>query len=147
MWDSVYSHQMSMRIIVSAAFMANALLSSFCMMPMAMAADMPMHHDDEATEMAMTPMVPMSPAHCEHCAHVDEQNDSPIDGGCAGHCLAKAHDALVKITSVSTTKQFFVALAPSFSTLVETSDISEKSTTSFSPPINLVLERSVVMIQ
>ena len=115
-------------------------------MPMAMAANMPTQQD-EATEMNMTPMAPMSMAHCEQCTHVDDQNNAPMSNSCAGHCLAKAHDALAALTSVSSANQISVALAPSIHILVEPTSVAESSIISPVPPINLALARSVVMIQ
>lgn len=136
------------RGLVTVVIVANSLLGHLCMMPMAYAdaASMPMQHD-ESMEMNMTPMAPMSPAHCEYCDHVDQQNDTSAKGGCAEHCLAKAHDAVGTTLSVSSENQIAIALPPTFQLVFEPADSVEKPSTSAAPPINLALARGIVMIQ
>jgi hypothetical protein len=134
-----------MRILVSVGFVTHILLGTFCMMPMAYAAPMPMQHD-EAMEINMTPMAPMSMAHCEHCTHVDEQSNAPMGSGCAGHCLAKAHDALTAAVAVSFGHQIALALPPTFPIVAEPAYISAIYHSSTAPPINFASARGVVMI-
>ena len=77
---------MSMKIAVTVAFLTNTFLGGFCMMPMAMAAEMPAH-DMGAMEDEMTPM---SQADCPHCDHAKEEKQSEKPKGipCDGeHCL------------------------------------------------------------
>ncbi len=134
-----------MKILVSVGFVTHVLLGTFCMMPMAYAAPMPMQ-EEEAMEMNMTPMAPMSPLHCEHCTHVDQQNSNPMNN-CAGHCLAKAHDSVSAIIPASSVHHLAVALVPAFLAINEPTHATQKITTSTAPPSNLALARSVVMIQ
>ena len=79
--------------LIALAFTTHALLGNFCMMPMAMAKDMPMNDDDSAMEEMMTPaMAPMSShADCAHCLHHTEKKE-PVQqsSACAGHCLSQA---------------------------------------------------------
>lgn len=145
------------RGLVTVVIVANSLLGHLCMMPMAYAASMPMQHD-EAIEMSMTPMHPMAQSlasdvpmsalhHCEHCEQVHQQNSSPMNGGCAGHCLAKAHDTVAAVTSAPSADHMPVALVPTFSTIAEPAHVKGKVVTSTAPPFDLALARSVVMIQ
>ena len=136
---------MIMKLTIIGTFLLNTLLGSFCMMPMAMAADMP-NQQDEAVEMNMTPMAPMSMAHCEHCTHVDGQSNAPMSNSCAGHCLAKAQDALTAAVSVSFGHQIALALPPAFPIVAEPAYVSDTYNTSTTTPINLVSARGVVMI-
>ena len=134
-----------MKVLVSIGFVAHVLFGSFCMMPMAFAQAMPMQ-DNKAMEMNMTPMYPMSAAHCERCSHADQQKDAPAASGCAGHCLAKAHDALTAARSVSSVHQIVSALPPAFQAVVESAFAGDRHGTSPAPPMNLAGTRSVVML-
>lgn len=77
-----------MKTIVTLAFLCYASIGSFCMMPMAMAAEMPAGHHMDAMEHMMTPL---SHADCDHCPH-HEDGKKPMShaSSCAGHCLSQA---------------------------------------------------------
>ncbi len=137
---------MSMRILTSIGVTFHVLLGGFCMMPMASAASLPVQHD-EAMEMNMTPMFPMSPAHCGHCMHVDKQNSTPMHNGCAGHCLAIAHDTVAAVVSVSSVDPPSVALASAFPATDDPVHVIGRITLSTAPPINFALARNIVLIQ
>lgn len=79
----LYSSPMPIRILVSVAVMANAILGQFCMMNIAMA-QMPA----QGMEMNETPTVPMSPIHCKDCPP-HSQKKQPQQTSCAGHCFSK----------------------------------------------------------
>lgn len=78
------------------------------MMPMAMAADTSMSHDE-----MMTPMVPMSQADCPDCLH-HEQKESPAQqsSSCAGHCLSHANSSN-PTNLVVNSSQLAIAMPPS----------------------------------
>lgn len=81
---------MKVKIIFSVAFVTNILLGNICMMPMAMAAEMPQHEMNEMEEV-MTPMAPMSHADCPDCPHHEEKGEpAQQSSSCAGHCLSQA---------------------------------------------------------
>lgn len=80
------------RIVIAASIIANTALGSFCMMPMAMAAE-PMPHQTDATEQMMTPMAPMSHADCPDCPHHQEKQQPVSQSSCAGHCLSHANNS------------------------------------------------------
>ncbi len=139
---------MRMKMLVSIGFVVHALLGNVCMMPMAYAASMPLQ-PEEVMEMAMTPMFPMSPApnHCKQCAHVQQRSNAPMSRSCAGHCLSRAHDSDAAVLSGSSFHQAFVVPAPAFPGIIEPADIIERSIKSLSPPVNIALTRSVVLLQ
>lgn len=78
---------MLMRILLSIAVMANAILGQFCMMNIAMA-QMPAT-PEQGMEMNETPMVPMSSIHCIDCPQ-HTQKKQPQQTSCAGHCFSKS---------------------------------------------------------
>ena len=89
---------MSMKILITFGFAIHVLLGSFCMMPMTMAAEMPMPNDMNAMQQMMTPMELLSHADCPDCQHHDEQKEpTEQSSSCAGHCLAQAHQSITGI--------------------------------------------------
>lgn len=79
------------RIILIASIVANAAVGHLCMMPMAMAAEVPMAHDMDPTQDVMTPMIPMSHKDCADCPHHEEkQQPTEQSSSCVGHCLSHA---------------------------------------------------------
>jgi hypothetical protein len=62
---------MKAKMMCSVAFVTNILLGNVCMMPMAMAAEIP--------------------ADCAHCSHHEEKKESaPQSSSCGGLCLSQA---------------------------------------------------------
>ena len=100
--------EMMKKRFVALAFTTHALLGSFCMMPMAMAAptDMPMAHEEN-----MTPMDAMSHQDCDRCPH-QEQGAHPSQSGCAGHCLTAASDNTAYSNPNSTQQTLSVVISP-----------------------------------
>lgn len=141
-----------MKIATIGAFLTNILLGSVCMMPMAMAADMPMHHD-EAMEMVMTPVETMTPVvlmsstYCEHCVHVQKEQPTPMSAGCAGHCLSKANDGVALVTSASSLAQHLVALPPALPTIIAFADETGRFTESTAPPFGASPQRGTVLLE
>ena len=85
---------MKFKFFVTGAFIINTLVGNFCMMSMAMAAEMPPSHDMNATEQVMTPMEPISHADCDGCPHHTEKKEpAQQSSSCAGHCLSQATSA------------------------------------------------------
>lgn len=85
---------MFMRSLITVAILTNATIGQFCMMPMAMAAEMPTQRHDDSMEEMMTPMQPMSHADCPDCPHHQEKQEPPQQSSsCAGHCLSHAANA------------------------------------------------------
>ena len=83
--------------LIASAFATHVLLANFCMMPMAMAAEMPMR-DMHTMEDVMTPMEPMSHADCPDCPHHQKQQEpAQQSSSCAGHCLAQAYQSITGI--------------------------------------------------
>lgn len=135
---------MFQRVTVFGMFLANVLLGNFCMMPMAMAAAMPMQNEDEMD--VMTPVEPMTSAHCEHCAHLQKEQPAPMNGGCAGHCLSKAHEAGSIMVENAGQSLLGAALPPSVAYV-----IPEESMQSFveanAPPPSGNPARTIVLLQ
>ena len=74
-----------------AALLINSVLGTICMMPMAMAAGLPMQDNVTAMEEMMTPRASMSHSDCEHCSHQTAKKDpAQQSSSCAGHCLSQA---------------------------------------------------------
>ncbi len=75
---------MILKSFLTAILATNAVLGSFCMMPlqMAMAESIPEHH----VEMNMSPMDAMSHIDCDNCDQHTPKNEPLTE--CAGHCLA-----------------------------------------------------------
>lgn len=140
------------RGFVTVAVLTNAVIGNFCMMPMAYAQSMPMQHD-EAMEMVMTPVeimtpvVLMSSTYCEHCAHVQKEQPTPMSAGCAGHCLSKANDSGVAVTSASSQVQNLVALPSTIPTMIAFADATARFTESTAPPTEPSSTRTVVLLE
>jgi len=87
-----------MKLMLTAAFLAQNVIGSFCFMSMAHAAAEPAHEMKdkmEHMEMIMSPVVPMSPMHCENCVKVEDLHyeEPPAMQGMpcdTGHCLSHA---------------------------------------------------------
>lgn len=137
---------MGMKIAVVGAFMMNLFFGHVCMISMAMAADMPLHHD-EGMEMAMTPIEPMSPAHCEHCAHLAKEQPSPMSAGCAGHCLSQSYEGSRAVASNGQTILATIALPPSPPVIVASIDIGQSFADANGPPVGSSLTRTVVFLE
>lgn len=120
-----------MKILLLAAFITQTTIGSFCMMPMAMAAE----HETESMEDVMTPMVPMSHADCPDCPH-HEQKEAPAQqsSSCAGHCLSHATNS--NPTNVVTiASQLIVALPTAVPIIVSNAqDIPFPLNITASPP-------------
>lgn len=124
-----------MRILLVAALLTNSILGSLCMMPMAMAAEIPTQQHDESMEGMMTPMQPMSHADCPDCPHHQEKK-APVQqsSSCAGHCLSHATNA--NPTNVITVaSQLVVALPTAVPIIVSNAqDVPVPSNITASPP-------------
>lgn len=81
---------MNLRVIFTASFLVNALMGSFCMMPMANA--MPVNDHPEMQNMSM-----MSHEDCDNCPHEEHKSEKkmPCD---SGHCLS-AHKSEASVSS------------------------------------------------
>ena len=125
---------MRVKIAMSAAFLLHTLFGSFCIMPMAMAAEAPMPHDMDAMDEMMTPIAPMSHADCPDCPK-HEKNQEPVSqSSCAGHCLSHASNTN-PANAVSTTSQLAVILpAPMPIVLNEQPEVSFVPRITTSPP-------------
>ncbi len=134
-----------MKIVLSAAFVANTLVGHFCIMPIAYAEAMPVQHD-EVIEMNMTPLEPISPAHCEHCVHIGQENRSPMTGDCAGHCLSQASSS---VAAVSNTQALHTtaALPATVPNIVAFADDHYSYADSTAPPVSVPVTRTVVLLQ
>ena len=105
---------MSMKMIFVGTFLINTLIGSTCTMPMAMAAEMPAHHDMDSMEEMMTPLAQMSHADCDHCPHHTEKKEpAPSSSSCAGHCLSQATNTNPSNVTFSSS-QLIAALPASF---------------------------------
>ena len=134
---------MQRRIMLLIGFVGHVVLGNFCMMQIAMAADMPMQH--EAMEMVMTPMEPMTPAHCKQCAHFEKQQP-PMSGGCAGHCLFQSHEvAPVMVQNVG--QMFLVAALPPSLTSTTHATTGESFVESTAPPPEVNPTRTIVLLE
>lgn len=81
---------MNLRAIFTASFLVNALMGSFCMMPMASA--MPVEDHAEMQNMST-----MSHEDCPNCPHEEHESEKqmPCD---SGHCLS-AHKSEASVSS------------------------------------------------
>ncbi len=128
------------------AFLLSLLLGNVCLMPNAVAKEMPMPHDEFMEEM-MSPLVPMSPVHCTHCAQLMKEQPSPMSAGCAGHCLSERSDLAHTVMSRSPLQFAALALPPSPTIIGRSADVGQSLTQTNGPPGNSPLTAAVVMLQ
>ena len=121
------------------AFAAHVLIGSFCMMPMAMAAEMSMPSDSHAMEQ-------MSHADCPDCPHHEEQKKpSQQSSSCAGNCLAQARQSTTGITFHGLQE---VAVAPALQNafVEENHGQEEKVPVAASPPPTMPTDTIVLRL-
>ncbi len=132
--------------MVIMAFTVNILLGNICMMPMsiAMAADMPMHHD-EAMETVMAPMNLMSSVRCDHCLDLAKEHPAPMDRECAGNCLSQANDIGAAVVQNSA-PSLFLATLPFFITETR-GEVVQSFVEANAPPPRANPTRTIVLLQ
>lgn len=137
---------MSMKIILTVAFLTNTLLGVFCMMPMAHGEEMPMPDDMPHKSMNMSPVPQMSPANCEHClkeeqpTHDSENQKSPCDDG---QCFSNVPSSNLAISSTFTSS--IISPPPSGIIFLNVPFEQPSRPISTAPPNSRISTRTVVL--
>ena len=116
----LHSSPMFSRRLIAVAVIANAVLGSFCMMPMVSAEDdLPVETAIEAMhEMVMTPANAMSPLHCDNGCITIMRPGHHVDTGSMrvpcndGHCLTEHTEPVAVVTQSSQRETAIIAMLP-----------------------------------
>lgn len=140
-----------MKLMLTAAFLAQNVIGSFCFMSMAHAATEPAHEMEdkmEHMEMIMSPVVPMSSMHCENCVKVEDLHyeEPPAMQGIpcdTEHCLSHAPSPIS--TVVAGTSQIDSAHVPAAIVYMPQVFLSRGNPSLALAPPKPALTRSVVL--